>query len=82
MVDDLIAAIEGRDRMSPPMSMRAAMEILVKASTTGVIDSEVLRARYKLARCLAAKPSTTGAGKELGLKLSKAVRGRVGRSSK
>lgn len=81
MVDDLIAVIEARDRMPSPSTMRAAMELLVRASTTDVIAPDVLRARYRLARCLAAKPSTTGAGKELCAKLGEAVRGRTGRAS-
>lgn len=81
MADDLIAVIEARDRMPSPSTMRAAIELLVRASTNDVIAPDVLRARYRLARCLAAKPSTTDAGKELGAKLSEAVRGRAGRTS-
>jgi len=81
MADDLIAVIEARDRMLSPATMRAAIELLVRASTNDVIAPDVLRARYRLARCLAAKPSTTDAGKELGAKLSEAVRGRAGRTS-
>ncbi|WP_104494454.1 PDDEXK-like family protein [Paracoccus denitrificans] len=81
MADDLIAVIEARDRMPSPSTMRAAIELLVRASTNDVIAPDVLRARYRLARCLAAKPSTTEAGKELGAKLGEAVRGRAGRAS-
>ena len=81
MADDLIAAIEARDRMPSPSSLRAAVELLVKASTTDTVDPDVLRARHALARCLAAKPSTTDAAKELGAKFSGAVRGRAGRAS-
>ena len=81
MADDLITAIEARDRMLSPSSLRAAMELLVKASATDMVAPEVLRARHRLARRLAAKPSTTGAAKELGAKVSEAVRGRAGRAS-
>lgn len=81
MADDLITAIEARDQMLSPSSLRAAMELLVDASTTDMVAPEVLRARHRLARCLAAKPSTTGAAKELGAKVSVAVRGRAGRAS-
>ncbi|TGD41401.1 hypothetical protein EEB11_18660 [Pseudotabrizicola sediminis] len=81
MADDLIAAIETRDQMPSPSSLRAAMELLVSASATDMVDPNVLRARYRLARCLAAKPSTTGAAKELGGKIGEAIRERVGRAS-
>lgn len=81
MMDDLIAVMEARDQMPSPSTMRAAMELLVRASTTNVIAPDVLRARYRLAQCLAAKPSTTGAGKELAAKLGETVRGRAGRAS-
>jgi hypothetical protein len=81
MADDLITAIEARDRMPSPSSLRAAMELLVKASATDMVAPEVLRARHRLARCVAAKPSTTGAAKELSAKVSEAVRGRAGRAS-
>lgn len=82
MADDLIAAVEARDRILSPSNLRVAVELLVKASAVDMIDPSVLRARYKLARCLAAKPSTTGAAKELGAKVSEAVRGRAGRALK
>ncbi|MGZ3217179.1 hypothetical protein [Paracoccus sp. T5] len=59
MADALIAAIEPRDQMPPPSNLRAAMELLVMASAVGVVDPDVLRARQRLAGCLAAKPSTT-----------------------
>ena len=81
MVDDLITAIETRDRMPSPSSLRAAMELLVRASAIDMVDPNVLRARYRLARCLAAKPSTTGAAKKLGGKIGEAVRQRAGRAS-
>jgi hypothetical protein len=81
MADDLIAAIETRDQMPSPSSLRAAMELLVSASATDMVDPNVLHARYRLARCLAAKPSTTGAAKELGGKIGEAIRERVGRAS-
>lgn len=81
MADDLIAAIETRDQMPSPSSLRAAMELLVSASATDLVDPNVLRVRYRLARCLAAKPSTTGAAKELGGKIGEAIRERVGRAS-
>lgn len=81
MADDLIAAIETRDQMPSPSSLRAAMELLVSASATYMVDPNVLRARYRLARCLAAKPSTTSAAKELGGKIGEAIRERVGRAS-
>lgn len=75
MADDLIAAVEAHDRIPSPSTLRAAMELLVKASVTDMVDPDVLRARHRLARCLAGKPSTTGAAKELGAKVSKALRG-------
>ena len=81
MADDLIAAIETRDQLPSPSSLRAAMELLVSASATNLVDPNVLRTRYRLARCLAAKPSTTGAAKELGGKIGEAIRERVGRAS-
>ncbi|WP_136683118.1 hypothetical protein [Falsirhodobacter xinxiangensis] len=79
MVDDLIAAFEARERLPSPSTMRAAMELLVKASTADMIAPDVLRARHRLARCLAAKPSTTDAAKELHAKLGTALRARVGK---
>ncbi|WP_411837302.1 hypothetical protein [Paracoccus sp. ME4] len=81
MADDLITAVEARGRIPSPSNLRLAMELLVKASAADVVDPGVLRAHYRLARCLAAKPSTTGAVKELGTKVSEAVRGRGGRAS-
>ncbi|MDP2079599.1 MAG: hypothetical protein U0934_20820 [Pseudotabrizicola sp.] len=44
MADDLIAAIETRDQMPSPSSLRAAMELLVSASATDMVDPNVLRA--------------------------------------
>jgi len=82
MADDLIAAIEARDQMLSPSSLRAGVELLVKASATDVVDPDVLRARQRFARCLAAKPSTTGAAKELGVKVGDAVRRRAARASR
>lgn len=73
MAEDLIAAIEARDRLPTPTSLRAALELLVRASANDMIDPDVLRARHRLSRCLAAKPSTIGAARELGAKLSGAV---------
>jgi hypothetical protein len=80
MADDLIAVIEKRESMPLPSSVRAAMELLVRASATGVIDPDVLRTRHRLAMCLAAKPSTTAAGRELGSKIGEAVLGLAGRA--
>lgn len=57
------------------------MELLVKASAADMVDPGALRASHRLARRLAAKPSTTGAAKELGEKVIVAVRGRAGRAS-
>lgn len=64
--DDLIAAIEAQDRLPMAISLRDAMELLIQASTPGMIDPDVLRARRNLALLIKEKPSTTGAMKKLG----------------
>ncbi|VDS09263.1 hypothetical protein PARHAE_02460 [Paracoccus haematequi] len=40
MADDLIAAVEARDRIPSPSTLRAAMELLVKASATDMVDPD------------------------------------------
>ena len=81
MADDVIAAMEVRDRMQAPSTMRSTLELLVRASMTDALDPDVLRARDKLAQLLAAKPSTTEAGRDLGMKISDAVRKRARKES-
>ncbi|MBJ2153955.1 hypothetical protein [Paracoccus sp. IB05] len=75
MTDDLIAAMEVRDGMPAPSTVRSTTESLVRASMKEALALDVLRARDKLARLLAAKPSVTEAGRQLGLKLGDAVWG-------
>ena len=81
MVDDVIAAMEIRDSMQAPSTMRSTLELLVRASMTDALAPDVLRTRDRLAKLLAAKPSTTEAGRELGMKLSDAVRKRARKDS-
>ena len=73
--------MEVRDRMQAPSTMRSTLELLVRASMTDALDPDVLRARDKLAQLLAAKPSTTEAGRDLGMKISEAVRKRARKES-
>ena len=81
MADDVIAAMEIRDSMQAPSTMRSTLELLVRASMTDALAPDVLRTRDRLAQLLAVKPSTTEAGRDLGMKLIDAVRKRARKDS-
>lgn len=77
MEDDLIAAIEAKGQIPTATDLPSTMELMVNASAPDMIDPGVLRARHHLARCIAAKPTTTDALRELGTKATDAVKGRM-----
>ena len=77
MTDDLIAAIEAKGQIPTATDLPSAMELMVEASAPDMIDPDVLRARHHLARCIAAKPTTTDALRELSTKAKDAVKGRM-----
>jgi hypothetical protein len=80
MVDDVVAVWEDVDDLAEVMTLRDAMTLLLSASSTGIGDVEVARARRELAAMIATKPSTVDAIRSAGEMLAEAAERRLRKS--